>query len=122
MINRKMISNKNSEISDSDSSTNDGTLHADKKSRLENNFDDRDSDDDRDNNDGGKETNDKSRNSIDQRIGPLSQTQTENPYQRFGPLSQTQTEIGDNTKIKTKKSSREAERLKSYNRTPPEIF
>ena len=102
---------KNSETSDSESSTNDGNSHADKKSRLENNFDDRDSDDDGDENDGGKETNDKSRNS-------LSQTQTENQYQQFRPLSQTQTEIGDNTK--TKKSIREANRLRSYNQTPPE--
>ena len=98
---------KNSEISDSESSTNDGNSHVDKKSRLENNFDD----DDGDENDGGRETNHKSRNSL---------SQTENHYQQFGPLSQTQTEICDNTKKGTKKKSREARLLSSYNHSPLE--
>jgi hypothetical protein len=79
----------------------------DKKSRLENNFDD----DDGDENDGGRETNHKSRNSL---------SQTENHYQQFGPLSQTQTEICDNTKKGTKKKSREAKLLSSYNHSPLE--
>ena len=72
--------------------TNNGNSHVDKKSRFENNFDDRNSDDDGD----------------------------EKHYQQFRPLSQTQTEIGDNTKTKTKKIHREAKSLSSYNHSPPE--